>query len=223
MEDSKSNITEMVFILDRSGSMEGLESDTIGGFNSLIEKQKELEGKAYVTTVLFDNFIDVIYDRVDISKVKPMTSKLYYARGCTALIDAIGGTIHHIKNIHKYARNEDVPKHTIFVIITDGLENASHIYTSTQVKAMIEKQKENYEWEFIFIGANIDAVETARQYGIDDQRAVNYNADKKGTEIVYDNIERIVKAVRQNEDVDKNSFSDIINDFINRKQEKDLE
>ena len=168
----KNNITELVFILDRSGSMSGLESDTIGGFNAMIEKQKKEDGICYVSTVLFDNISEVLHDRVNLSKIKKMTDKDYTVRGCTALIDAIGGAIHHIGNIHKYARPEDVPEHTMFIITTDGMENASHRYSSDQVKKMIERQKEQYGWEFLFIGANIDAVETAAQFGIDRNREI---------------------------------------------------
>ena len=182
----KNNITELVFILDRSGSMAGLESDTIGGFNSLIEKQKKESGECFVTTVLFDNVVEKLHDRVNLKDVKPMTDKEYYVRGCTALIDAIGSSIDHIKTVHRYIRREDVPENTMFVIITDGMENASHSYSSKQVKEMIKKEKEKYGWEFLFIGANIDAVETASYYGIDEDRAVNYHADKKGTKVVYE-------------------------------------
>mgnify|MGYP002514288212 CR=1 FL=1 len=181
----KNNITELVFILDRSGSMSGLESDTIGGFNSMIEKQKKQDGGCYVSTVLFDDESEVLHDRIKLGDIPKMTDNDYIVRGCTALIDAIGGAIHHIGNIHKYARLEDVPEHTMFVITTDGQENASHKYTSEQVKKMIERQKEKYGWEFLFIGANIDAVETARQYGIDEDRAVNYNCDSVGTAVNY--------------------------------------
>ncbi|MBP5633293.1 MAG: VWA domain-containing protein, partial [Clostridia bacterium] len=156
----ENNTTELVFILDRSGSMGGLETDTIGGFNSLIERQKKEEGECFVSTVLFDNESEVIHDRVKLSEIKPMTEKEYYVRGCTALIDAIGGAIHHISNIHKYARPEDVPAHTMFVITTDGMENASRHYSSDEVKKMVEKHKEKDGWEFLFIGANIDSVET---------------------------------------------------------------
>ncbi len=182
------NITEMVFILDRSGSMSGLESDTVGGFNSLIEKQRKQNTPCYVSTVLFDDVCEVLYDRVKIGDVQKMTEEQYYARGCTALLDAIGGAIHHIGNIHKYIRPEDVPAHTMFVIITDGMENASHRYSSEKVKHMIERQKKRYGWEFLFIGANIDAVETAERYGIDANRAVNYHADAQGTKIVYETV-----------------------------------
>ena len=252
----KNNITELVFILDRSGSMAGLESDTIGGFNamiekqrrqdggcyvstvlfddesevlhdrvklgdipkmtdkdytvrgctalidaiggfnSMIEKQKKQDGGCYVSTVLFDNDSEVLHDRVKLGDIPKMTDKDYTVRGCTALIDAIGGAIHHIGNIHKYARNEDVPEHTMFVITTDGQENASHRYTSEQVKKMIERQKEKYGWEFLFIGANIDAVETAARYGISRDRAVNYNADGEGTQILYESVAKAVCNVR---------------------------
>lgn len=151
----KKNLTEIVFILDRSGSMSGLEADTIGGFNSMIEKQRKADGEALVSTVLFDNMSEVIHDRVDIRDIKPMTDRDYTVRGCTALLDAIGGAIHHIGNVHKYARPEDVPEHTLFIITTDGMENASRFYSSDQVKQMIERQKAKYDWEFLFFGANI--------------------------------------------------------------------
>lgn len=183
----RNNITEMVFILDRSGSMSGLESDTIGGFNSLIKKQKKQAGKCYVSTILFDNYSRVLYDREKLEAIRPMTEDDYYVGGCTALCDAIGGAIRHIKNIHKYARPEDVPEHTMFVIITDGMENASHKYSSEMIKQMINQQK-NCGWEFLFIGANIDAVETAGNLGIAEDRAVNYCADSRGTGVVYDTV-----------------------------------
>ena len=192
----KNNITELVFILDRSGSMAGLESDTIGGFNAMIEKQKKQDGGCYVLTILFDDVSDVLHDRVKLGDIPKMTENDYTVRGCTALIDAIGGAIHHIGNIHKYARPEDVPEHTMFVITTDGQENASHRYTSEQVKKMIERQKEKYGWEFLFIGANIDAVETAARYGISRDRSVNYNADGEGTHILYESVAKAVCNVR---------------------------
>ena len=192
----KNNITELVFILDRSGSMAGLESDTIGGFNSMIEKQKKEDTPCYVSTILFNGESEVIHDREKLDEIHPMTDRDYVVGGCTALIDAIGGAIHHISNIHKYARPEDVPEHTMFVITTDGQENASHRYTSEQVKKMIERQKEKYSWEFLFIGANIDAVETAARYGIGKDRAVNYNADGEGTHILYESVAKAVCNVR---------------------------
>ena len=192
----KKNLTEIVFILDRSGSMSGLEADTIGGFNSMIEKQKKTEGEAYVSTVLFDNTSEVIHDRVDIRNIRPMTDNDYEVRGCTALLDAIGGAIHHIGNVHKYARKEDVPEHTLFVITTDGMENASRRYSSDKVKHMIQRQKEKFGWEFLFLGANIDAVETARNFGIDEDRAVNYHADKEGTQLNFEVLSEAISSVR---------------------------
>ena len=182
----KKGLTEIVFILDRSGSMSGLEKDTIGGFNTTIEKQKQEEGEAIVSTVLFDNDMEVLHDRVSLEKVAPLTEKEYYARGCTALLDAIGGAIHHIGNVHKYAREEDRPEKTIFVITTDGYENASRRYTSDRVKQMVERQKQKYGWEFIFLGANIDAVETARNFGIDEERAANFVNDGAGIGVMYE-------------------------------------
>lgn len=196
MKMTNNNITELVFILDRSGSMAGLEKDTIGGFNSLISKQKKQEGKCYVSTVLFDHETLVLHDRLDLQSVKPLTDSDYQVRGCTALIDAIGSSIHHIANIHKYARPEDVPQNTMFVIMTDGMENASIKYSSKKVKEMIEHQKKEYGWEFLFIGANIDAVETAGHFGIDANRAVNYNADSEGTSVVYDTLSDTVCCMR---------------------------
>ena len=190
-------LTEMVFILDCSGSMHGMEADTIGGFNSMIEKQKALEGHACISTILFDHESVVLHDRVGLSKIKPMTEKDYTVRGCTALLDAIGGAIHHIALVHKYARKEDVPEHTVFVIITDGLENASRHYTAERVKQMIEKEKNKYGWEFLFLGANIDAVETASHFGISQDRAVTYRSDRQGTRLNYEVVNDAVACVRQ--------------------------
>ena len=212
----KNNITELVFILDRSGSMAGLESDTIGGFNSMIEKQKKQGGICYVSTVLFDDESEVLHDRVKLGDIPKMTDNDYTVRGCTALIDAIGGAIHHIGNIHKYARPEDVPEHTMFVITTDGQENASHHYTSEQVKKMIERQKEKYGWEFLFIGANIDAVETASRYGIGADRAVNYIADGEGTHILYETVAKAVCNVRASAPLESNWSEDINADYQRR-------
>ena len=212
----KNNITELVFILDRSGSMAGLESDTIGGFNAMIEKQKKQDGECYVSTVLFDNVSEVLHDRVKLSEIKPMTDRDYTVRGCTALIDAIGGAIHHIGNVHKYARPEDVPENTMFIITTDGMENASRRYSSDKVKAMIEKEKEKYGWEFLFIGANIDAVETAARYGIGRDRAVNYNADKEGTSIVYESVAKAVCNVRASAPLCADWSDEINEDYVRR-------
>ena len=214
----RKNLTEIVFILDRSGSMSGLEADTIGGFNSMIEKQKNAEGEALISTVLFDNTSEVIHDRVSVQSIKPMTRDDYTVRGCTALLDAIGGAIHHIGNVHKYARNEDVPEHTLFVITTDGMENASRQYDSEKVKKMIERQKEKYGWEFLFLGANIDAVETARHFGISEDRAVNYHSDSEGTQLNYEVLSEAICAVRCSAPLDANWKKRIDEDYESRKK-----
>lgn len=189
-------MTELVFILDRSGSMSGLESDTIGGFNSMIAKQKRQSGEALVSTVLFDNKSVIIHDRLPLEKVPPMTEKEYFTRGCTALLDAVGGAIRHIGNIHKYARKEDVPEKTMFIITTDGYENASRRYDYDTVRRMIEHEKEKYGWEFLFLGANIDAAKEAARFGIDADRAVNYKCDKTGTELNYEVMSETICCVR---------------------------
>ncbi len=212
----KKNLTELVFILDRSGSMAGLESDTIGGFNAMIEKQKKAEGEALVSTVLFSNDSVVIHDRVDVNRVKPMTENTYTVGGCTALIDAIGGAIHHIGNVHKYIRNEDVPEHTLFVITTDGMENASRKYSSDRVKKMIQKQQEKYGWEFIFLGANIDAVQTAANFGIREDRAVNYHSDIKGTQLNYEVLGDAICEMRACGSLQENWREKIDEDFEGR-------
>ena len=188
-------MTELVFILDRSGSMSGLEKDTIGGFNSMLEKQRKEPGDAVVSTVLFDNEIEVVHDRIDIKSVPRLTEEDYFVRGCTALLDAVGGAIRHIGNVHKYARSEDVPEKTLF-ITTDGLENASRYYTYDKVRSMIERQKGRYGWEFIFLGANIDAAEEARRFGIDESMAANYRSDEAGTALNYEVISDVVTSVR---------------------------
>ena len=193
----RENLTEIVFILDRSGSMSGLESDTIGGFNSMIAKQQKEEGEAIVSTVLFDDETDVIHDRLAIGEVKKLTEEDYYVRGCTALLDAIGGAIHHIGNVHKYAREEDRPAKTLFVITTDGLENASRHYSFKDVKRLIKRQQEKYNWEFLFLGANIDAIEVAGNMGISRDRAANYNCDEVGTALNYQVLEAAVTRVRK--------------------------
>ena len=192
----KKNLTEMVFILDRSGSMAGLEGDTIGGFNAMIEKQKGEPGEALVSTVLFDHESEVIHDRVNIQTIEPMTRQQYYVRGCTALLDAVGGAIHHIGNVHKYAREEDRPEKTLFVITTDGMENASRQYSYERVKMMIERNTDKYGWEFIFLGANIDAAKEAARFGISEDRAANYHADSKGTAVIYEAVSEAVCSVR---------------------------
>ena len=193
----RENLTELVFILDRSGSMSGLESDTIGGFNSMIAKQQKEDGDVIVSTVLFDDVSDVIHDRVPIGKIKKLTEDDYFVRGCTALLDAVGGAIHHIGTIHKYAREEDRPAKTLFVITTDGLENASRRYTFRDVKQMIERQKEKYNWEFLFLGANIDAIEVAGHMGIGRDRTANYNCDAAGTALNFKVLESAVSRARK--------------------------
>ena len=189
-------MTELVFILDRSGSMSGLEKDTIGGFNSMLEKQRKEPGDAVVSTVLFDNETEVIHDRVVIADVPNLTDKEYFVRGCTALLDAAGGAIHHIGNVHKYARKEDVPEKTLFIITTDGMENASRHYTYDKVRNMIERQKERYGWEFLFLGANIDAAAEAKRFGIDESMAANYHCDEVGTVLNYEVISEAITSVR---------------------------
>ncbi len=216
----KKNLTEMVFILDRSGSMSGLEADTIGGFNSMIERQRKEPGEALVSTVLFANESTVIHDRVDIRKVEPMTDRQYSVGGCTALIDAIGQAIHHIGNVHKYAREEDVPEHTIFVTTTDGMENASHRYSSDEVKRMVSRQKEKHGWEFLFLGANIDAVETAARFGISEDRAVRYHNDARGQQLNYESVSEAVRCVRSCAPLGRAWKDKIERDFSSRKADR---
>ena len=212
----RKNLTEIVFILDRSGSMSGLEQDTIGGFNSMIKQQKNAEGEALISTILFDNVSEVLHDRINVKDIQPLTDHDYMVRGCTALLDAIGGAIHHIGNIHKYARQEDIPEHTMFVITTDGMENASRYYSSNKVKEMIERQKIKYGWEFLFLGANIDAVETAGLFGIDEDRAVNYQCDSEGTALNYEVINEAISAVRCSAPLGSNWKKRIDEDFKKR-------
>ena len=212
----KKNLTELVFILDRSGSMHGMEGDTIGGFNAMIEKQKALEGSAYVSTILFDHESVVLHDRVALNAIPKLTEKEYYVRGCTALLDAVGGAIHHIGNVHKYAREEDRPEKTLFVITTDGMENASHQYSYDRLKAMIQRQKEKYGWEFIFLGANIDAAKEAARFGIDKEQAVDYHADSQGTRVIYEAVNQAVCSVRACRPMSRQWRKDIDADFQKR-------
>ena len=216
VEKKKNNIVDVVFILDRSGSMGGLESDTIGGFNSMLEKQRKIEGKAFITTVLFDDQYELLHDRVNIAKVDNITEKEYFVRGSTALLDAIGKTIAKEKAIQDtLGKNEKADK-VLFVIITDGLENASREYNSSTVKKLIETQKEKYGWEFLFLGANIDAIETANTIGINAERAVNYKSDSIGTKKNYDTLNKAVEEVRSGKDLDKNWKADIEADYNER-------
>ncbi len=217
MKKHTNNITEIVFILDRSGSMGGLENDTIGGFNAMLKEQKEKDGKAFVTTVLFDHERFTLHDRLPIEKVPEMTAKDYTVRGCTALLDAIGYTIEHIKRIHHYARREDVPASTMFVITTDGYENASRHYSGPAVKKMINAQKKK-GWEFLFIGANIDAIATARDYGIESDRAVNYHADAQGTQAVFQSVGNAVSQMRACAPLQANWSEEINADYESRKK-----
>ena len=193
----KKNLTELVFILDKSGSMSGLEKDTIGGFNSLLDQQRKVDGECVITTVLFDNRYELLHDRIDIRAVQPITGKEYFVGGSTALLDAIGKTIHKIGAVQKNTTEDYRAEKVLFVIITDGEENASRHYSSMQIREMIQRQKERYGWEFIFLGANIDAVETAGRFGIDADRAVDYVPDGEGTELNYRMMSETVATFRE--------------------------
>ncbi len=212
----KNNLTELVFILDRSGSMSGLEADTIGGFNAMIAKQKKQQGDAFVSTILFSQCSEVIHDRISLAQTPEMTDETYTVGGCTALLDAIGDAVCHVRNIHKYARAEDVPQHTLFVITTDGMENASRRYSADAVRTMIEVQKEK-GWEFLFLGANIDAVQTAGQLGIREDRAVNYKCDSAGTAVNYEAVCACVSDVRAGKGIRKSWAKAIQSDYEARK------
>lgn len=212
----KKNLTEIVFILDRSGSMSGLERDTIGGYNSMLEKQRREQGDAIVSTVLFDNKSDVVHDRVPIDKIQNLTDKEYFVRGATALLDAVGGAIHHIGNIHKYARKEDVPEKTLFIITTDGMENASSHYSYKDIKKMIERQKKKYGWEFLFLGANIDAAEMGAKIGIDRDFTANYKCDEIGTELNFNVMSAAISTVRACKPLERNWKNKIDEDVKKR-------
>ena len=216
----KKDLTELVFILDMSGSMAHLTDDTIGGFNSVLKEHNDGRGEVLVTTYLFNNDSKMIHDRLPIASVPPMTEKDYSARGCTALLDAIGGAINHIVGIHRYIREEDIPEHTIFVITTDGMENASHKYSADHIRDKIRHEQDKYGWEFLFLAANIDAIETAEAYGIDKSRAVNYHADREGTEQVYEAVNCATRIVRERRRLSEDSSwrKNIDTDFKNRKK-----
>ena len=210
------NLTEIVFILDRSGSMGGLEADTIGGFNAFLEKQKKEEGEALLSTILFDHESVVLYDRVDIRKVEPMTDRQYQVRGSTALLDAIGGAVHHMANVHKYAREEDRPGKTVFVITTDGMENASRRYTYREVQKMVKHEQEKYGWEFLFLGANMDAISVARSFGIREDRAVRYSCDSAGTGLNFAVVSETIGKVRRGQMIDSDWSAEIAEDYEKR-------
>lgn len=212
----KTNIMELVFILDKSGSMSGLESDTIGGYNSMIRKQKEVEGEVIITTVLFDDNYQMLHDRVNIKDIRPMTEKDYYVEGCTALLDAIGKTIHKIGNEQRLAKKEKRADKVMFIITTDGMENASCQYTYEKIKYMVERQKEKYGWEFIFLGANIDAISTAARFGISSDRAANYNADGEGTKLNYEAVSDVVSEFRVSSEISEDWKQKIDEDFEHR-------
>ena len=203
------NLTEIVFILDRSGSMSGLESDTIGGFNAMLEKQKKEPGEAFLSAVLFAGHSQVLYDRVDIQKVEPMTEQQYQVGGSTALLDAIGGAVHHIANVHKYAREEDRPGKTVFVITTDGMENASRYYSFEKVKKMVQHEQEKYGWEFLFLGADMDAVSVAGSFGIRRDRAVRYAKDPCGTALNFEVVDKTISKFRATKEIDEDWFLEI--------------
>ena len=212
----RKNLTEIVFILDRSGSMAGLEGDTIGGFNGMLEKQRQEEGEAYVSTILFDNESCVIHDRLPLDRVPRLTAREYYVRGCTALLDAVGSAISHIATVHKYAREEDRPEKTLFVITTDGMENASRRYTYEKVRSLIEKQKREHGWEFLFLGANIDAAREAARFGIHPDRAVDYRADRRGTRVIYETVSETVRDFRASKPMTAGWKKKIEEDFLSR-------
>ena len=214
----KKNLTELVFILDRSGSMAGLEEDTIGGFNAMIRKQREEAGEACISTILFDNHSEVIHDRLPLDRVPALTRKEYYVRGCTALLDAVGEAVRHIANVHKYAREEDRPEKTLFVITTDGMENASRRYSYEQVRALIGEQKDRYGWEFLFLGANIDAAREAARFGIAQDRAADYHADRRGTGVVYEAVCDTVSDFRSHRPMSAGWKKKIDRDFHSRKK-----
>ena len=214
----KNDLTELVFILDRSGSMSGLESDTIGGFNAMIRKQSSEPGQALVSTVLFDTDSEVIHDRVPLERIPELTDRQYRVGGCTALLDAVGSAISHIGKVHKYAREEDRPGKTLFVITTDGMENASRRYTYSKLKELIERQKEKYGWEFLFLGANIDSAREAGRFGIGRDNCADYLPDSQGTEVIYGAVCEAVSSFRASRPLAAHWKKSIDNDVKSRKR-----
>ena len=216
----KNNLTEIVFILDRSGSMGGLETDTIGGFNAMLERQKKAEGEALLSTLLFSNETEVLHDRADIRQVEPLSLQDYRVGGSTALLDAIGGAIRHIGNLHRETRPEERPAHTLFVITTDGQENASRRYGYAELKRLIERQKERYGWEFLFLGANMDAVAAASRFGIEADRAVRYHCDRAGIALNYEAVGEAILTLREKSALDRDWGARIREDY--QKRERDI-
>lgn len=214
----KKNLAELIFILDRSGSMSGLESDTIGGYNSMLKKQMDSEGDAFITTVLFDDDYELLHDRINLKGVRPITEKEYFVRGTTALLDAIGKSIQKIINVQRNTSEDEKAEKILFVITTDGLENASREYSYAKIKAMIEHQKSKYGWEFIFLGANIDAVSEAEKFGIDSSRAAQYHNDKEGIELNYKAVSNAISELRFNNSLSSDWKSSIDDDYNKRKQ-----
>ncbi|MFH5882235.1 vWA domain-containing protein [Liberiplasma polymorphum] len=213
----KKDCVEMVFILDRSGSMSGLENETIGGFNGMLKKQKALENEAYITTILFDNDYEVLHNRVPLKEVQNLTQKDYYVRGTTALLDAIGKTIEKIEAKHTYLPVSQRPEKTIFIITTDGMENQSRLYGVEEIKTMIEKQRLRHDWEFLFLGANIDAVKTAHMYGIDASRVADFHADKEGVNLCYEEIGNTLNELRLHKKINNSWNKNIKSDYASRK------
>lgn len=212
----KKGLTELVFILDKSGSMGGLEADTIGGYNAMLEKQKAVEGECHITTVLFDNNYELLHDRIDIRAVSPITAKEYQVGGSTALLDAIGRTINKIGNAQKHTADDYRAEKVMFIIITDGEENSSREYSAPRIKQMIEHQKNRYGWEFLFLGANIDAVETAGRFGISPDHAQNYLADSEGVELNFRVMNEAVASYRENDTMPENWNNEIKKDYKRR-------
>ena len=209
----KKGSTELVFILDRSGSMSGLETDTIGGYNAMLEKQKKGPGEAVMTTVLFDDGYELLHDRMNLRSIQPLTDNEYFVRGTTALLDAVGKTILNINNVQKCTAQEERAENVLFVITTDGMENASREFSFEQVRNLIEQQKRNYGWEFLFLGANIDAIATANRFGIKKDRAANYHADSDGTQLNYDVISETISSLREHSKIEDNWKERIESDF----------
>ncbi|WP_010283649.1 vWA domain-containing protein [Bacillus timonensis] len=208
--------TELVFILDKSGSMAGLEADTIGGYNSMLKKQKKEDGEAFVTTVLFNHHYELLHDRINVKGISPITDEDYEVSGTTALLDAIGFTIQKINNVQKHTRKEERAEKVLFVITTDGMENASREFTSEKIKKMVQYQKQKYGWEFMFLGANIDAVSTAAEFGIDEDFAVDYHADEQGTQLNYQMVSEVVTNIRSGKKIDRSWKEEIERDYTRR-------